>query len=83
MQHFTRHWESPAHMENLLQKRNHYNALVGSAALEGTDGLLSLAHVLHVTASISEKKYEQNEVSHTNKPEAPPGYCDGEHRYRG
>eukprot|EP00973_Karenia_brevis_P085838 11906838-Karenia_brevis.AAC.1 len=83
MQHFTDHWQSREHMENLMQKRDHFNALVGSEALEGTNGLLSLAHILHVTASISEKQYEQDEVSHSNKPEAPPGYCDAHHRFRG
>eukprot|EP00973_Karenia_brevis_P092368 12412110-Karenia_brevis.AAC.1 len=72
MEHFTRHWSSPVHIKNLLEKRDHYNRLVGSPALEGTEGLLSLAHVLHVTSVISERKFGDKEVSHTNKPEAPP-----------
>eukprot|EP00973_Karenia_brevis_P067381 9372498-Karenia_brevis.AAC.1 len=66
-----------------MEKRSNFNAMVGSEALEGTGGLLSLAHVLHVTASISDKKFRDNEVSHTNKPEAPPGYFDGPYRLRG
>eukprot|EP00973_Karenia_brevis_P047150 6543757-Karenia_brevis.AAC.1 len=39
MEHFTRHWSSPSHIRNLLEKRDHYNALVGEHVLEGTEGL--------------------------------------------
>eukprot|EP00973_Karenia_brevis_P072542 10076387-Karenia_brevis.AAC.1 len=83
MEHFTRHWSSPSHIRNLSEKRNHYNALVGAHVLEGTEGLLSLAHVLHASAVISERQFGNKEVSRTNKPDAPPGYYDGAHRYRG